>query len=530
MRTRGSVATAGPCRRRLAAITITAAMIIAAQTMSVHAAAQGLAPDSVAKIKDAVVLIDVTLSTPAGEMGGSGSGFVISPAGRIITNAHVVSMVTEDQFGGVVVADDRSVRVTFHPSTAQEQSYDAQVLREHHEIDLALLQIEQDTPVYLDLADSDAIPETSGIYACGHPLGLREISIRTGTVTAHRTWEGRRYVEHDASAEEGNSGGPVVMADTRVIGVHTMTLVSSGMLTKFAIPSNVLSAWLAAAPSDDPPPPIPGKAVRELLTASDLYFEEPEVGSFSIPYDNDVAVTAHQYEDFLRLYCELGELPGGNRLLQGYAALEALRFNYTDPVGRLSIWELPGGALMLYWECQVPMSLASGDYLKTIADAGANQAARWEAVLRAEEPGEPSDLYPGGTNEELATMTESLRQQIDGAGLQYDLADDNFKLPYDNDVTVYSRIYKGMVWTYSYTGGIPGATRAEQGQIAIELLKRNWDDPLGRLSLDSDYDLLWESQVPSEFLTPDYFAILGATAATQVADFTEQYGQIPFNG
>lgn len=520
----------GHGKRHLSAVAILAALILAAQIAAAPADAQALSPEAVAKVKDTVVLIDVTLTTPQGQMGGSGSGFVISRNGRIVTNAHVVSMVTEDQLGGTVVADDRSVQVIFHPGTAQEKTFDAQVLRENHDIDLALLQIEPDTPVYLELADSDIVGETAGIYACGHPLGLREISIRTGTVTAHRTWQDNSYIEHDASAEEGNSGGPVVLADTRVVGVHTMTLVSSGMLTKFAIPSNVVSAWLATDPSQDPPPPIPGKAVRELLAATDLIFEEPETGSFNIPYDNDVTITAHQYEDFLRLYSGLGELPGGNRLLQGAGALEALRFNYTDPVGRLSLHELEDGTLLLYWECQVPMSLASGQYLRTIADVGASQVARWESVLRAEQPGEPSDLYPGGTEEELAAMTDLLKQQIEGAELQYEQIDDNFKLPYENEVTVYSRIYKGMVWTYSYTGGMPGATRAEQGQIAIELLKRNWDDPLGRLSLDSDYDLLWENQVPSEFLTPDYFAILGATAATQVADFTGQYGQIPFNG
>jgi hypothetical protein len=492
--------------------------------------AQALTPEAVSKIKDAVVLIDVALTTPEGELSASGSGFVMSPRGHVVTNAHVVSMVTEDEMGGTVVADDRAVQVIFHPGTAQEKTFAAEVLREHHELDLALLQIEPDTPVHLELADSDAVAETSAIYACGHPLGLREISIRTGTVTAHRTWQGKQYVEHDASAEEGNSGGPVVLPDTRVIGVHTLTLVSSGMLTKFAIPSNVVTGWLATDPSEDPPPPIPGKAVRDLLAATDLHFEESGTGNFSIPYDNDVTITAHQYEDFLRLYSLIGELPGGNRLLQGYAALEALRFNYTDPVGRLSVHELEDGTLSLYWESQVPISLASGAYLRTISDMGANQVARWDAVLRAEMPGEPTELYPGGTDEELAAMTESLKQHIEAAELQYEQIDDNFKLPYDNEVTVFSRIYKGMVWTHSYTGGMPGDSRAEQGQIAIELLKRNWDDPLGRLSLDGDYDLLWEAQVPAEFITPDYFAILGSMAARQVAGYKEQYGEIPFNG
>ncbi|MEA3403720.1 MAG: S1C family serine protease [Armatimonadota bacterium] len=328
-------------------------------------------------------------------------------------------------------------------------------------------------------------------------------------------------------AEEGNSGGPVVNEMGQVVGVHTLTLVSSGMLTKFAIPSNVVTGWLATPASQDPPVPIPGRAVRELLNATSLSFEEPELGTFGISHPNGVTVYAHQYEDFLRLYCPLGELPGGNGLLQGYCALEALRFNYLDPVGRLSLLETEDRGLLLYWECQVPMSMASAGYVNTISVVGANQVASWEAVLRAEQPGEPTELYPGG---DTAALMAQLKTQIEAAELVYEEGEGFFKLPYDNDVDVYTQIYRGVVYTHSYTGGMPGQTRAEQGQIAIELLKLNWDDPLGRLALDADNDLVWESQVPADFLTPDYLAILAGTAASQVGDFVAKYGRIPFNG
>lgn len=518
-------------RRRVLLTALVAGAFMAAQLAPVAlpaARAQGGLPAAlVAKIKDAVVLIDVTLSTAEVESGGSGSGFVISPRGEIVTNAHVVSQLIETDTGGSIVADTRTVQVIFHPGTAQERIFPAQVMRENHDLDLALLKIELDTPVYLDFADSDEIPETAPIYACGHPLGLREISIRTGTVTAHRLWEGRPYIEHDASAEEGNSGGAVVNDRGEVVGVHTLTLVSQGMLTKFAIPSNVVTGWLATDPAQDPEIPIPGKAVRELLAQTDLIYEELEGGTFSIPYDNDVTVMVHQYEDFLRLYVDLGYLPGDTALAQGATALEALRFNYTDPVGRLSVWDQGEGGKALYWECQVPMSSASGEYLKTIALVGANQAVRWQQVLNGESPGEPTDLYPGGDD---ATLLAQLKQHLQATGLQFEEGDKHFKIPYDNEVNVYAQIYRGVVYTYAYTGGMPGETRAAQGQIAIELLKRNWDDPFGRLSLDADYDLVWESQVPASFLTPDYLAIICATAATQVGAFLEEYGRIPFNG
>ena len=511
----------------LLAITLTCALApLAPQTLT-PAGAQALPADLVTRIKDAVVLIDVTLRAQGRESGATGSGFVISPDGQVITNAHVVATLIEDPSGGSIIADERVVEVIFHPGTALEEVYPAQVLRENHDLDLALLKISLDTPAYLELGDSDTVVETARVYACGHPLGLREISIRTGTVTAHRTWEGRSYIEHDASAEEGNSGGPVVTDLGQVVGVHTLALVSRGMDTKFAIPANVVTAWLATPPAQDPDIPIPGSTMRALLEASELIYREEGEGAFAIPYDNDVTIHAHQFEDFLRLYAELGELPRGDATLRGTRALAALRFNYTDPVGRISLWDRGGEGLWLYWECQVPMSSASGEYLATVALVGAHQVARWQEVLAGRMPGEPSELYPGGDE---ATLLARLEQQIEAAGLHYEDGGNYFKLPYDNDVDVYTRIYKGVVYTFAYTGGMPGANPEEQGRIAIELLKRNWNDPFGRLSLDGDNDLVWESQVPAGFLTPDYLAIIGATAASQVADFLGVYGRVPLNG
>ncbi len=501
--------------------------VLAVGLCVVQAQAQALPPTLVTKLKDAVVLIEVRLTTPQGETAASGSGFIISPDGQLITNAHVVAMTSEDELGGVVVATGREVTVVFHPATPQEQSFPAEVLRENHDVDLALLTIKQPTPTYLGFVNSDDVVETSRIWVCGHPLGLREFSIRTGTVTAHRTWEGSRYIEHDASAEEGNSGGAVVIADGSVTGVHVLTLVSTGMLTKFAIPSNVVTAWLATDPATDPPPPIPGRRIRELLAVSNLTYEEEGAGTFIISPDGGLAVTAHEYEDFLRVYVNLGELPGENPYLKGAAALAALRFNYEDPVGRLSVWDKEG-TYLLHWEAQVPMSVANTNYLATLAAAGSRQAARWDQFMALEELADVSDLYPEGDE---ATLTARLEQQIKDAGLNYEKKEDKyFQLPYEGDVSVFASIFKGLVYIRSYTGGMPGENSSQQGQIAIELLTRNWDDPFGRLALDSDNDLVWEAQVPADFITPDYFAILGGTCSSQLADFWELYGHVDLNG
>jgi len=518
-----------PTRRRLLLAIVLLALMAGLGAM---ATAQEMPASVVAKLKDAVVLIEVKLTTPNGQEEASGSGFVISPDGQIITNAHVVSMVSENPLGGVTVATERKVSVVFHPGTPREETVEARVLRENHEVDLALLKIDRPTPVYLSFVDSDSVVETTRIYVCGHPLGLREFSIRTGTVTAHRTWEGKPYLEHDAAAEEGNSGGPVVLVDGSITGVHTLTLVSTGMLTKFAIPSKVVTAWLATDPSQDPPPKIPGKKIREMLAMSNLVWEEQEAGTFALTPEGGPTVFVHEFQDFLRVYAPLDELPGGTPYLQGAAALAALRFNYDDPVGRLSVFD-DDGTYYLYWEAQVPMSVATVQYLTTLTRVGSLQVQRWQQLMNAEPLTEIEALYPGGDE---AALTNRLEEQIKAANLNYETRKHEnregryFLIPYDNDVNVYASIWNGMVYTRCYTGGMPGADLAEQGKYAIKMLIRNWDDPFGRLALNSDNDLVWESQVPFDFITPDYMAILAATCASQVGSFWEKYGKTPRNG
>ena len=492
----------------------------------------GLSAYLVQRIKDSVVLIDVELTLGNGDAsGGSGSGFVISADGQIVTNCHVVSMETETEGGGTAHADQRKITVIFHSGTDKEKSYPAKVLRENPDLDLAVIKVDLATPAFLELADSDAVAETTAVYACGHPLGLREISLRSGTITAKRTWEGHKYLEHDAMAEGGNSGGPVVDTDGRVLGIHSMTLTASNSMTKFAIPSNVLRDWLKTPSADDPKPEVVGKKVKDLLDAGKLKYEEKEGGLFELLYDNDITVTVHEYEEFLRAYVPLGALLGEDEAERGKNALKALRFNYTDPVGRLSLYENDGGGLELYWEAQIPFSAVSAAYLKTLALAGANQAQRWDKIIAGEDAKEPDDLYPGGDETELMAQ---LKQTLEGSGLKFEEKgegeDKYFTLPYEDEVSVNVSIIKGMIWTHCWVGGMPGKNDEEKGAKALELLKRNWDDSFGRLSLDTDGDILWENQVPHTFITPDYLAILANSCDGQVTDYKKAYGDVPLNG
>ena len=496
------------------------------------------------KLRDAVALVEVELTFRDGGAAGSGTGFAVNDEGRIITNAHVVSPEMQTEDGTSQVAVSRAVRVVFHAGTDQEQSYDADVVRENSEVDLALLKVDTATPTFLELADSDAIPETAEIMVCGHPLGLREISFRTGTVSAHRHFEGNTYLEHDAEADDGNSGGPVVDSQGRVVGVHTQTMISRNMSTKWAIPSNVLRDWLGADPDDDPPVyfasasatggPIAGGSaatggtttggtatpeVEELLAATGLKYDHSQGGTYEVPYTNDVTVYVQDYDGLLRAYVIFGDLPQGS-------ALDALRFNYFDPVGRFSINE-EDGVNKLYWEAQVPMGVATPDYLRDLCDIAANQAESFYELLQSgEEPTTPTDLYPGASDSDYDTLAA----MIDESGLTYEAAgEDSFKIPFENDVDVYVSTFNGVAYVYAYTGGLPGESPSESRELALEMLRFDWNDPIGRLSLDDDDDVVWECQVPISYLTSDYLYIVANVAAEQVEEFWGIFGKIPFN-
>ncbi len=506
---------------------------VAVLLMAANACGAALTPDTVARVKDAVVLIEVDLEvTATGDAaGGSGSGFVVSEDGLIVTNAHVVAPEIEADDGRTLVADQRIVTVTFHPNTPRERSVEGQVLRENADLDLALLRIRIATPTYLELADSEMAYETQPVYVCGHPLGLREISIRSGAVAARRTWGGHKYIEHDAAAESGNSGGPLIDEQSRVLGVHSLTLAASAMLTKFAIPSNVVDIWLRSAAAEDPARQAPGSRIEEILAASGLHYRDEGDGLFALVYDAGVIVYLHQFEDFLRGYVDLGYLPGDSLAEQGEVALAALELNFTDLAGRFSVYDNDDGEYELYWEFQAPLSAATPVFTFFMAQLGAQRAAYWEAFRDDPTADLPQGLQLPGDETELF---ELLGELLDNTDLIYELDEESecYVLPYENgeELDISTRIWSGTAWTYTWLGGMPGDDEHEQGQIAIELLKRNWEDPFGRLSLDPDFDLLWESQVPVTFLTPDYLAIIANTGSGQAGSFWEEYGHTPPNG
>ena len=167
---------------------------------------------------------------------GTGSGFVVSPNGLVVTNHHVVAESTfVARLQGVDVdvrVETKKVEVVLPPGPGEErgQSILASVVASDPRLDLAVLSIAATDLPFLSLGDSDALDVGQTAIAWGFPLGTRVevarespdllpgVSGSRGTVTALRDDDAgqRAYVQTDATLNPGNSGGPLVDEGGRV--------------------------------------------------------------------------------------------------------------------------------------------------------------------------------------------------------------------------------------------------------------------------------------------------------------------------
>jgi S1-C subfamily serine protease len=140
---------------------------------------------------------------------GSGSGFLVTADGLVLTNAHVI-----DDQGPIEV------------KTVDGDSFLATVVDQRPERDLALLRIRAQNLAYLKLGSIDAAGLGDDVYALGAPEGLRG-TVTKGIVSAKRKADGVRYLQIDAPINPGNSGGPLILPNGLVIGVNTFKLSNS---------------------------------------------------------------------------------------------------------------------------------------------------------------------------------------------------------------------------------------------------------------------------------------------------------------
>ncbi|MDF2549415.1 MAG: htrA [Chlamydiales bacterium] len=159
---------------------------------------------------------------------GQGSGFIVSADGYILTNNHVVR-------------DAESIQVVMNNG----KEYEARMIGQDANTDLAVIKIEGQNYPYLPLGDSDALDVGDWVAAIGTPLNL-QATVTAGIVSAKgrnnlRLAELEDFIQTDAAINQGNSGGPLLNMGGEVIGINTAIATNTGgyMGIGFAIPSNM---------------------------------------------------------------------------------------------------------------------------------------------------------------------------------------------------------------------------------------------------------------------------------------------------
>lgn len=157
---------------------------------------------------------------------GQGSGCIVDASGYILTNYHVVQGASDIN---VSLADGRRLKgvvVGFDPLT-----------------DLAVLKVDADKLIPAEWGDSEDAQVGALVWAVGSPFGL-DRTITSGILSAkHRAGLAgtpyQDFLQTDAAVNPGNSGGPLVNSDGRVIGINTAIVGDAYQGISFAIPSSV---------------------------------------------------------------------------------------------------------------------------------------------------------------------------------------------------------------------------------------------------------------------------------------------------
>lgn len=187
-----------------------------------------LGPRDIYKASSPAVVLIETYGDD-GKVSGSGSGFLVSADGRILTNFHVIA---------------HSKRATVR--LANEDAYDTvEVIEVDKRKDIALIKIKAVNQPFVKLGHSNAAQVGDKVYTLGNPLGVFQNTLSDGILSGVRQMDGYKLFQLSAPISHGSSGSPVFNSLGEVIAIVQAT-ISEGQNLNFAIPIDYAAGMLSS--------------------------------------------------------------------------------------------------------------------------------------------------------------------------------------------------------------------------------------------------------------------------------------------
>jgi len=205
--------------------------------------------------RDSPAVVMIIGYSNSGQRGSGGTGSIIKQDGFVLTNAHVVIEEPTGKPYPRLTIYLKPDRVSGDPKADLSRSAKGRVLAFSQPLDLALLKLDGlpgPFPV-LELDDSDRIEIGDRVVAIGHPEQGGLWTLTTGTISAQfenfSATKGKSVFQTETGLNRGNSGGPLLDTDGRMVGINTAIarLSPDGLpitSISFSLKSNVAKQWL----------------------------------------------------------------------------------------------------------------------------------------------------------------------------------------------------------------------------------------------------------------------------------------------
>ena len=231
--------------------------------------------------------------------GSSGTGSIITPDGKILTNNHVIFDANRNAPYEHLVVFFKPAKVTGDLAVDLKTQYRVKILGRDPSMDLAVLQVIDPPPNLrpIALSNSETVEIGSSVAAIGHPGGGGLWTLTTGTISSTRKDGSRDVFQTDTAINPGNSGGPLLDENAHLIGVNTFVrrVNDAGLPLEglnYSLRSSMARTWLAqhqvqvafapavpaASPYSEPAPRAP-----EPRYEKEPRYEAPEAAQTTAP-------------------------------------------------------------------------------------------------------------------------------------------------------------------------------------------------------------------------------------------------------